>query len=305
MKDFRQLDWSDDLVRSARSMLQIALEEDSNPWGDITSQATVPADRTGRVCFRNRQPGVIAGVALIEIAAELFDADITVEPQVEDGHRADSMTSLATVSGSARSILALERPVLNLLGRLSGIATQTHQWASLVEGTQCRIYDTRKTTPGLRLLEKYAVRCGGGHNHRTNLADGILIKDNHLALGGSVDHQPLLPSLAVQQARSFLSAHENLSADATLIEVEVDSWEQFLDAMSASPDLILLDNMSPEMLARAVAVRNETGSSVQLEASGGITAKTLPGVARAGVDRVSLGALTHSVSQIDIGLDWI
>jgi nicotinate-nucleotide pyrophosphorylase (carboxylating) len=200
-------------------------------------------------------------------------------------------------------MLTCERPILNLIGRLSGIATLTRDYVRRVEGTAARIYDTRKTTPGWRRLEKYAVHCGGGHNHRTGLFDAILIKDNHLALAAEKN---LTPAAAVQAARNFLAQldAQYISKDM-LVEVEIDSLDQLNDVLAAGPDIVLLDNMPLETLQAAVARRNELAPNVELEASGGVSLETVHEIALTGIERISVGALTHSARSLDIGLDWL
>lgn len=300
-KEFVQLKWDDSLKSACRELFERAKKEDIRDAGDITSLATLPDNPLGEVVFRIRQPGVVAGISSLPIAAALYDPDLSVDLKVSDGETVEAQQELAVARGPAISLLAMERPALNLLCRLTGIATLTRDWVQLVSDSHCRIYDTRKTVPGLRLLEKYAVRCGGGFNHRSDLSEAILIKDNHLALAGTAD-TPLSPDEAVRRARDYV-AQAGLNP-ATIIEIEVDNWEQFESAISQKPDIILLDNMPADQLARAVEHRMRVAPDVQLEASGGITRQTLPAIAQTGVDRVSIGALTHSATQLDIGLDW-
>ncbi|HEV3341146.1 MAG TPA: carboxylating nicotinate-nucleotide diphosphorylase, partial [Pirellulales bacterium] len=249
---------------------------------------------------------VIAGLPAARVALEEYDPTIEWRPLVSDGEMVAAGTTVAEVSGKARSLLAVERPLLNLLGHLSGIATLTRQFVEAVAGTAARIYDTRKTMPGWRRLEKYSVRAGGGHNHRLGLFDGILIKDNHLALAATAQGMPPTPAEAVRTARRFL---EQLAEDdphrGLLVEVEVDSLEQLGEVLPARPDIVLLDNMPPETLCRAVDLRNRLAAEVELEASGGISLPTVGAVARSGVERISVGALTHSAEWLDVGLDWI
>jgi len=215
--------------------------------------------------------------------------------------------TLATLAGPARSLLTAERILLNLVGRLSGIATLTRAYVDAVRGTRARIYDTRKTTPGWRRLEKYAVRCGGGSNHRLGLFDAILIKDNHLALARqSAGTGHLTPRQAVRQARDFAdtmaAAH---AAPPVIVEVEVDALEQLEEVLGEQPDLVLLDNMSPDQLRSAVALRDRVAASVELEASGGVTLERVGAIAASGVERISVGALTHAAVSLDVALDWL
>jgi nicotinate-nucleotide pyrophosphorylase (carboxylating) len=204
---------------------------------------------------------------------------------------------VAVVSGPARSLLTGERLALNLLGRMSGIATLTRQYVDAIAGTSAGIFDTRKTTPGWRLLEKYAVACGGGRNHRIGLYDAVLIKDNHLAFGTADGSGHYTPAQAVVRARAAAPA-------GTVIEVEVDTLVQFDEVLPAGPDIVLLDNMSLDQLCTAVARRNAGFPKIELEASGGVNLTTVAGIAATGVERISVGALTHSAVVLDIGLDW-
>jgi nicotinate-nucleotide pyrophosphorylase (carboxylating) len=229
-------------------------------------------------------------------------AAIELEAHVSDADEVAAGAIVAELSGSARDMLTCERPLLNLLGRLSGVATLTRAYVRQIEGTAARIYDTRKTTPGWRRLEKYAVRCGGGYNHRTGLFDAVLIKDNHLALAAE---RGLSPADAVGTARDFIAQRgpENRANDL-LLEIEVDRLEQLDDVLRAEPDIVLLDNMSPDELRSAVARRNEIAPQIELEASGGVSLATVRDIALAGVERISVGGLTHAARWLDLGLDW-
>jgi nicotinate-nucleotide pyrophosphorylase (carboxylating) len=267
-------------------VVRAALAEDLGRAGDVTSQACVPADARFRAAFAARQPGVIAGLACARLAIAELDSTATFEVHVEDGSLVSAGTALATVEANARALLSAERVGLNLLGRLSGIATLTRAYLDAVAGTRAMIVDTRKTTPGLRALEKYAVRCGGGVNHRFGLDDAILIKDNHIAACGSVGE-------AVRRAKAA-------AGHLTKVEVEVDGLDQLEDALTHGPDVVMLDNFSLEDLAEAV--RRTAGRAV-LEASGGVNLTTVRAIAQTGVDVISVGALTHSASVLDIGLD--
>jgi nicotinate-nucleotide pyrophosphorylase (carboxylating) len=229
-----------------------------------------------------------------------MQADIQCHALVDDGARVEAGTTVATLRGSTRDLLTVERPVLNFLGKLSGIATLTRRYVDQIADTKVRIYDTRKTTPGWRRLEKYAVRCGGGTNHRTGLFDAILIKDNHLAQGS------WNLAAAIRAAREFLDQQQAAfpSLGQALVEIEVDTLDQLSEALQAAPDIVLLDNMSCDELREAVACRDAAGVVTELEASGGITLATLRDVAETGIDRISVGALTHSAIGLDVGLDW-
>jgi nicotinate-nucleotide pyrophosphorylase (carboxylating) len=278
--------------RAARELIALALTEDLGNRGDVTSEATIPADAVGSADFIVRALGTISGLPFVGLVCHEVDARLRFQAKVTDGVTAARGDIIGTISGPMRSLLSAERTALNFLQRLSGIATLTRRYVDAVAG-RAKILDTRKTTPGWRLLEKYAVRCGGGHNHRMGLYDGILIKDNHLEpLGGGPD--------AVRQAIEAARSHApNLS-----IEIEVDRWELFEAALDCGPNIILLDNMSVDMLRQCVERRNAVASNVELEASGGVTLETVAAIAATGVDRISVGAITHSAPAVDIALDY-
>jgi nicotinate-nucleotide pyrophosphorylase (carboxylating) len=233
-----------------------------------------------------------------------MDPRLEWEEQVSEGAVVQPGQAVAAIHGPARSLLTSERTLLNFLGRLSGVATLTRAYVEKVAGTKARIYDTRKTTPGWRRLEKYAVRTGGGWNHRLGLFDAVLIKDNHLALGASRGESAYTPAQAVRRARQLNEAGIASQAAPLVIEVEVDTLEQLEGVLPARPDIVLLDNMRPDVLREAVARRDALAPGVQLEASGGIDLESVADVARTGVDRISVGALTHSAVWFDVGLDW-
>lgn len=266
--------------------VKAALLEDLGRAGDITSQATIPADIDATALFVARKPGVLAGLAFAREAMRLIDPTIRFEAFLKDGDRLSPGARIAEVSGPARGVLTGERVALNFLGRLSGVATATAKFADAIAHTKAHIVCTRKTTPGLRAFEKYAVRCGGGSNHRYGLDDAILIKDNHIAVCGSVTE-------AIRRAKAF-------AGHLVKIEVEVDTLDQLREAMPEKPDVVLLDNMSPEQLREAVAFIAGRALS---EASGGITPETVVAIAEAGVDLISTGWITHSAPVLDIGLD--
>lgn len=282
-----------DEAAACRRLVDLALAEDLGTTGDRTTLATIPAESTARAAFVARRPGVVAGLPAAAAVCRAVDPALTFAPSAPDGSRVDRGATLATVSGPLRSILSAERTALNFLQRLSGVATLTRKFVDAVAGTGARVLDTRKTTPGWRLLEKYAVRCGGGANHRVGLYDGILIKDNHLAgLGGDVRR-------AVELARSH-------PGNAGLpVEVEVDTLAQLEHALAARADIVLLDNMDLDQLRRAVARRDAAAPGVLLEASGGVNLDTVAGIAATGVDRISVGAVTHSAPALDIALDYL
>ena len=268
--------------------VRAALAEDLGRAGDITAQACIDADAQMSVVFATRQSGVVAGLACARLAILALDPQASFEAVVEDGDSVEAGAVLAKVTGNARAILSAERTALNLMGRLSGVATLTRAYVDQTQGTAARIVDTRKTTPGLRHLEKYAVRCGGGVNHRFGLDDAILIKDNHVAACGGVAN-------ALKRARAF-------AGHLTKVELEVDSLEQLRDALPHGADVIMLDNFSPDDLKTAVAL---AGGKVVLEASGGVNLQTVRAIAQSGVQVISVGALTHSAPVLDIGLDAV
>ena len=264
-----------------------ALEEDLGRAGDITSDLTVPVERRLLAALVARKPGIVAGLIAAECAFTLIDPALRVTVEIPDGTAAVAGARLAVIEGSARSILATERVVLNFVGHLSGVATATRALVDAVAGTKARIVETRKTTPGLRLLEKYAVRCGGGFNHRFGLDDAVLIKDNHLVAAGGI-------APAIERVRAGLG-------HMAKIELEVDSLVQLEEALALNVDTILLDNMSIDDLKRAVAT---TRGRAVLEASGNVTLATVRAIAETGVDYISSGAITHSAPNLDIALDF-
>ena len=268
-------------------VVDLALDEDA-PFGDLTSEALVPASAQATADLVAREPGVLAGIEVFAAAMTRRDPTVKVTGALDDGTRLEAGDVLASVSGSARSVLLAERVSLNLVQRMSGIATLTAAYVSAVEGTGVRVVDTRKTTPGLRALERHAVRCGGGHNHRFSLSDAVMAKDNHLTTVTDVTE-------AIRAAAASLP-------HTTHIEVEVDRLEQIETVLSSGAvDTIMLDNFSLADLRRGVEL---VGGRAIVEASGGITLETIGEVARTGVDVISVGALTHSVRALDLGLDF-
>lgn len=265
-----------------------ALIEDLGRAGDVTTDAIIPADATATVAIVSREVGVVAGLRCAELAWQLVDPRIIVAIHLPDGSRVEPGSVIATASGPARGILTGERVALNFLGQLSGVATATRRVADAIAHTRARVADTRKTVPGLRALQKYAVRCGGGANHRFGLDDAVLIKDNHIAVAGGV--RP-----AVEAAR------EN-AGHLVKVEVEVDNLDQLTEVLELGVDAVLLDNMGPEQLRAAVAL--VAGRAIT-EASGRITLETAVALAEAGVDLISSGALTHSSRVLDVGLDHL
>jgi nicotinate-nucleotide pyrophosphorylase (carboxylating) len=264
-----------------------ALEEDLGRAGDITSEFTVPAETRASARLVARKSGTIAGLIAAQAAFHLIDAAVAVEVQSPDGTTVQAGTTLAHISGSARALLSAERVALNFTGHLSGVATATRALVDAVAGTKARIVCTRKTTPGLRLLEKYAVRCGGGFNHRFGLDDAVLIKDNHLIAAGGI-------APAIARVRAGLG-------HMAKVELEVDSLAQLEEALSLAVDTILLDNMPPATLRDAVAM---TKGRATLEASGNVTLATVRAIAETGVDYISAGSITHSAPNLDLALDF-
>jgi nicotinate-nucleotide pyrophosphorylase (carboxylating) len=245
----------------------------------------------------------VAGLPTVPTVLGEMELGIQWEQKVDDGGAVQAGASLGIFEGAAAEILRAERIVLNFLGHLSGVATLTHKYVQQAQGTKVRIYDTRKTTPGWRLLEKYAVRCGGGHNHRLGLYDAILIKDNHLALLASEGMTPAMAAIRAKLVGALKPSGG--SGGPLLIEIEIDRLDDLDAVLRAAPDIVLLDNMSPAQLAEAVACRNRVAPQVELEASGGVSLETVRAIAQAGVDRISVGALTHSAPSMDFGLDWL
>lgn len=260
-----------------------ALAEDVGQ-GDVTTEGTVPADAIGSAEVLVKEAGVVCGLRAVEATFRALDDELEFELLVPEGAEIDRSSTVARLTGSERAILTGERVALNFLGRLSGIATLTRRYVGAVTGTDAAILDTRKTTPGLRALEKHAVACGGGRNHRFGLDDGVIVKDNHLRVTGSI-----------------AQAVERLRATTTLpIEVECDSLDQVAEALDSNVDAILLDNMTLDDLRSAVAL---AGERARLEASGGITLENVRAVAETGVDEISIGALTHSARSLDVSLE--
>ncbi|WBT05834.1 carboxylating nicotinate-nucleotide diphosphorylase [Brevundimonas vesicularis] len=272
-------------------VVRLALAEDLGRAGDVTAMACIPEGARMKAAFAARKPGVLAGIDCVRLAVLAMDPKASVDLRLRDGDAFDAGAMLAVVEADARAFLSAERTALNLVGRLSGVATLTRTYVEAVAGTKARIADTRKTTPGLRALEKHAVACGGGINHRFGLDDAILIKDNHVAVCGGVAE-------AVRRAKAF-------APHLMKVEVEVDGLDQ-LDAVlalideGAAPDVIMLDNFSLDDLRAAVA---RVAGRIVLEASGGVDLTTVRGIAETGVDVISVGALTHSAPVLDIGLD--
>ena len=271
-------------------VVRMALEEDIGR-GDLTTEAVVASDAKGHAIFHAREALVLSGVPVVRAIFDAIDRDVELETHADEGARLESGARALSVRGPSRAILLGERVALNLMQRMSGIATSTRKHVDrLPEGSTCRIADTRKTTPGLRALERYAVRCGGGHNHRNDLSSAVMIKDNHIAAAGGV-------TPAIAQARAY-------APHTTRIECEVDTMAQLEEALDAGADIIMLDNFDDDAVRAGVALAKERATRPTIiEASGGITLERIT-VLGAMVDVISIGALTHSARNVDIGLDW-
>lgn len=271
-------------------LIRHTIAEDLMGGVDVTSTATIPADQRSVATFGAREAGVVAGLPVVAAVIETVCGDTAsnVEYLVPDASRVEPGTKVASVTAPTRLMLTAERTALNLLCHLSGVASLTRKWADALDGTSATVRDTRKTTPGLRALEKYAVRCGGGSNHRMGLSDMALVKDNHVAAAGGVVE-------AFQRVKA-------LEADIP-VEIEVDTLDGMRLAIQAGADEVLIDNFTPEQMREAVAVRDELDPSVRLEASGGLTVETARTVAETGVDLIAVGELTHSARVLDLGLD--
>ncbi|TWT43311.1 carboxylating nicotinate-nucleotide diphosphorylase [Botrimarina hoheduenensis] len=298
---FPPIAWDALLENDARQLIRLALGEDLADAGDLTTQAIVSADRRGAADVVAREAGIAAGVRIAGLVLAEAAADATWTPAVQDGTELQPGVVVGRLEGASADLLSCERTILNLMNRLCGVATLTRQYVEAIAGTKAAVCDTRKTTPGWRRLEKFAVGCGGGSNHRIGLYDAILIKDNHLAVAGEAG---LTLSEAVRRARARYPQR--------VVEIEVDTLAQLEailpvspDAVSdALPDIVLLDNMSIEQLQQAVELRGRLAPGVQLEASGGVRLDTILAIATTGVERISVGALTHAARSLDLGLDW-
>jgi nicotinate-nucleotide pyrophosphorylase (carboxylating) len=273
-------------THQVEAAVRAALAEDLGRAGDITTNSTIPAEARANAVIAARHAGVIAGLPLAVEAFRAMDPSLSVQIEKPDGSRVSEGDVVARIEGSARAILTAERVALNFMGRLSGIASATARFQDSIAHTQAKICDTRKTTPGLRVFEKYAVRCGGGANHRFGLDDAILIKDNHIAVAGGI-----VPAL-----RAAKAAAGHLVA----IEIEVDTLRQLDEVLNEGADAVLLDNMTPDALAEAVL---SVAGRMITEASGGVSPDTVVGIAESGVDLISVGWLTHSAPVLDLGLD--
>jgi nicotinate-nucleotide pyrophosphorylase (carboxylating) len=271
-----------------RRSIELWLEEDIG-MGDITTMTTIPQDQKSKGVIHVKEEGIIAGLPVAEAVFAAVDPALVFTRKVEEGSFAAKGTVLAEVEGSTRSILLGERLALNLLQRMSGIATRTKQYVDALEGLPTRLVDTRKTTPGHRMLEKYAVRVGGGHNHRFGLYDAVMIKDNHIKGAGGI-------TAAIRAAREQIP-------HTMKIEIEVETLQQLEEALAAGPDIIMLDNMKPQLMKEAVGMIKRQAPYIVVEASGSVTLETIKSIAETGVDVISVGRLTYSVAALDISLD--
>jgi nicotinate-nucleotide pyrophosphorylase (carboxylating) len=279
--------------QACQGLIELALREDLGDQGDITSRSLVEDRAEGQATCRARQAGVIAGLDAFAMVFRSLDASIEIAYRVQDGQHVAAGNDLATVRGRVKTILAGERSALNFLQHLSGIASLTARFVAAVTGTRATILDTRKTLPGWRLLEKYAVRCGGGSNHRIGLYDAVLVKDNHLAaLGG-----------AEAMVEAIARVRKDVGSELPII-VEIDDLQALETALQQHPHVILLDNFSVSQIREAVKRRDARASAVLLEVSGGVALASVQAIANTGVDRISVGAITHSAPALDIGLDF-
>jgi len=269
-----------------------ALLEDLGRAGDVTSNATIPVTAKAKAVLATRENGILSGIELAEATFRAIDPSLKFKAMANDGARIRAGQKVARIEGNARAILAAERVALNYLMRMSGIATYTAKFQDLIAHTNAKITCTRKTIPGHRAFDKYAVKCGGGSNHRFGLDDAILIKDNHIAVSGGV-------GLAIERAKAY-------AGHLVKVEVEVDTLKQFKEALKAEPDVVLLDNMTPSQLAQAVAInQKDNGGRVKLEASGNVNIKTVKSVAESGVDYISTSKVTMAAPTLDLGLDIV
>ena len=305
-QDFTQIEWNEEVAFDCRQLIRLWVHEDLARGHDWTTLAIVDEGARAQAVVRSRGKGIICGIRAAQTALDEMEIPAKWSSFVSDGDQVEVGEKIASLSGPARDLLTVERLLLNLLGHLSGISTLTQQYVAAVSGTTTAVYDTRKTTPGWRRLEKYAVRCGGGRNHRSGLYDAILIKDNHLAFAADHAEDGEAPLLSAMRRTGGLLNKDRPTdtTDTMIMEVEVDTLEQLRTALEAQPTMVLLDNFSLEMLREACQLRDQICPKVQLEASGGIQLGTMRKIAATGVDRISVGALTHSAPNFDVGLDW-
>ena len=303
MQDYVTVSADSALENDLRQLVRLSIAEDLADAVDWTSVCLLDDDRTGGCQIVPRETGVCAGISLLEWIVDEFDADLSIECLASDGDALVPGTPIAKLRGNARDLLASERTILNILSRLCGVASQVKQYVDAIADGQAKIYDTRKTTPGWRLLEKYAVVCGGGRNHRRGLYDGFLIKDNHLQLGGTAT-APMRPSVAAEKALAWRGGQIDRMTAPGIVEIEVDSLDQLRDVLPSGPDIVLIDNFSLDEIHAAVEMRDREHPKVELEVSGNVKIDTIAAIAATGVERISSGALTHQATWLDLGLDW-
>ena len=303
MKDYVTVAADSQLENDTRLLVRLAIAEDLSDAVDWTSVCLIDDERRGGCAIVPRQNGVCAGLATLPWIVDEFEADLDLELLSRDSAELVAGQPIAKLRGNARDLLTSERVILNVLGRLCGIATQVARYVKAIEGFGASVYDTRKTTPGWRLLEKYAVACGGGKNHRRGLYDGFLIKDNHLQLGGR-DGVPMATGDAASKAIQWRGGQVQRMTAPEMVEIEVDSLDQLRDVLPVGPDIVLIDNFEIESIRQAVALRDELNPAVELEVSGNVTIDTIAEIASTGVERISSGALTHQATWLDVGLDW-
>ena len=303
MSDYVTVTANEALENDLRALVRLSIAEDLGRSVDWTTVCLIDDDAGGGCQIVPRESGICAGLVTVPWIIDEFDGELAAEVLSKDGEALVPGQPIANLRGNVRDLLTAERTILNVLCRLCGVASQTKQYADEIIGSKAKLYDTRKTTPGWRLLEKYAVACGGGRNHRRGLYDGFLIKDNHLALGGGAAG-PMSAGEAAERALNWRSSEVDGMAAPPIVEVEVDSLEQLKDVLPVGPDIVLVDNFSLQQLTAAVALRDELNPAVELEASGNVKIDTIAAIAATGVDRISSGALTHQATWLDLGLDW-
>lgn len=302
MKEYATVTADEALENDLRALVRLAISEDLGRSVDWTTVCLIEDASRGACRIVPRVAGVCAGLAVLPWIVDEFDADLDVELNTADGGELVPGEPIATLRGSTRDLLTSERTILNILSRMCGVATLTRRYVERIGTNGARLFDTRKTTPGWRRLEKYSVRCGGGHNHRTGLFDGFLIKDNHLALAGK--GSPLDAGDAARKAIRWRRSRADHLTAPDIVEVEVDSLDQLRQLLPAEPDIVLIDNFPVQAITQAVRLRDELAPKVELEASGNVTLETIGEIAATGVDRISVGALTHQATWLDLGLDW-
>lgn len=303
MADYVTVTADDALENDLRALVRLSIAEDLQRAVDWTTVCLIDESTQGGCEIVPRQKGTCAGIVTLPWIVDEFDGQLSVETLIEDGQPLVPGQAVARLRGNVRDLLTAERTILNIVSRLCGVATQTAAYADVIKDYKARLYDTRKTTPGWRLLEKYAVTCGGGNNHRRGLYDGFLIKDNHLALGGNAQG-PMAASEAASRALKWQGADVDGMTAPPIVEIEVDSLDQLRDVLPIGPNIVLLDNFQLPQLREAVQIRDEVNGEVELDASGNVKIDTIAEIAATGVDRISSGALTHQATWLDLGLDW-